>query len=106
MYIHGMGIHADVREGLRWCHLAAEQGHVLAQNELGDLYSTTSSGDASSSSTSQDVVTDDGTPRSGNVCGIDKDDRKSFYWYAAAAKKRNANAQLSLGLCFLEGRGA
>ena len=38
MYDEGQGVAQDYEEAARWYRLAAEQGHALAQNNLGVVY--------------------------------------------------------------------
>jgi len=57
----------------------AEQGNVIAQNNLGVCY------------------------RIGK--GVAKDEKKAFEWYEKAAKQGNAKAQCNLGFCYENGWG-
>ena len=38
MYLRGVGVTHDEKEGVRWIRKAAEQGYALAQRNLGDMY--------------------------------------------------------------------
>ena len=38
MYHNGWGVPQDCKEAVRWWKLVAEQGHAMAQNNLGAMY--------------------------------------------------------------------
>ena len=38
MYRNGWGVSQDYKEAVRWYRLAAEQGHAMAQSNLGVMY--------------------------------------------------------------------
>ena len=59
MYDRGRDVPENTAEALRWYRLAAEQGHVGAQNNLGVMY-------------------DEGR-------GVSEDDRAAVNWYRTAA---------------------
>jgi TPR repeat protein len=65
----------DYAEALKWYRLAAEQGHVQAQSQLGFMY---------------DI---------GNIGqGVPPDPAEGMKWYRLAAEQGDADAQLVLGL--------
>ena len=66
-------------EAIRWAKLAANQGHVLAQYNLGIIYS--------------------------NGNGVAPDDTEAARWYELAAQQGYVLAQSSLGLQYSAGRG-
>jgi TPR repeat protein len=63
----------------KWYKLAAEQGHILAQNDLGTLY--------------------------GFGQGVEKDDKKLFEWKLKAAKAGEWSAQRDLVYLYSNGIG-
>ena len=69
----------DEAEGVRWGHLAAEQGHADAQFALGNAFS--------------------------NGSGVLKDDVEAVRWYRSAAEQGHAYAQVALGNAFSDGSG-
>jgi TPR repeat protein len=66
----GRGIAADLAEGARYYRLAADAGHVLAQNNLGVAY------------------------RDGN--GVERDPVEAYKWFALAADKKFQLSQTNL----------
>ena len=61
MYLKGRGVLKDTTEAIKWLELAAEQGNVPAQNNLGHIYL--------------------------NSEGALKDFNKALKWYQLAAKE-------------------
>ncbi len=69
-YFYAEGVSRDIAEAVKWYSKAAEQGHVDAQNWLGDLY--------------QDGIF------------VPQDDAEATKWYSKAAKQGDAKAQSKL----------
>lgn len=72
-----LGISKDSFEAARWYRKAAENGHALAMNNLGNAY------------------------KSGE--GVPKDYQKAIYWYKKAAEKDRSAAMLNLGYVYQAG---
>ena len=79
MYAHGDGVPEDDAEAVRWYRLAAEQGYVTAQNNLGLMY-------------------DQGE-------GISEDDAEAVRWFRMAAEQGDVVAQHNLGAMYARGEG-
>jgi hypothetical protein len=69
----------DMTEAVKWCRMAADQGHINAQCDLGVFYEK---GD-----------------------GITKDAVEAVKWYHKAADQGNALAQFLLGVMYYDGMG-
>lgn len=80
-YDVGQRIEANTNEAIFWYTLAANQGHLIAQNNLGVLYST------------------------GHMGRVAKDPAEALHWYKLAAKQGNCNAQFHCGLAHMNGEG-
>ena len=78
-YGAGLGVPQDDAEAVRWWRLAADQGHVDAQNSLGFMY------------------------REGR--GVPQDAAEAVRWYRLAADQGHAGAQYTLGVSYAQGRG-
>ena len=74
-----VGPESDPAEAAKWYRLAAEQGHAIAQNNLGSMYAYGR--------------------------GVPQDDAKAVRWYRQAAAQGEAEAQYNLGLMYATGRG-
>ena len=61
------------------CRVRAEQGHALAQYNLGLMYA--------------------------NGEGVPQDDKEAFNWYRKSAEQGHAGAQVNLGLMYTNGEG-
>jgi hypothetical protein len=79
MYANGTGVEKDDAIAFEWYNKAAEQGYVLAQNNLGDMYY--------------------------RGIGVEKDDGLSFKWTRLAAEQGDVKAQFNLGLMYEKGEG-
>ena len=79
MYDTGRGVPEDDREAVRWYRLAADQGHVTAQFNLGVMHATGE--------------------------GVPQDDREAVCWYRLAADQGDVDAQADLGFMYSTGRG-
>lgn len=79
-YRQGLTIDENLTESLRWYRAAAEQGHGLAQNNLGSMLL--------------------------NGMGADKNPTEATIWYRKAAEQGEAVAQFNLALRYLHGTGA
>jgi TPR repeat protein len=64
---------------VQWFRKAAEQGHAMAQFNLGVMYA--------------------------NGEGVPKDDAEAVKWFRKAAEQGDAKAQFNLGVMYAEGRG-
>jgi TPR repeat protein len=69
----------DPKEAFNWFMLAAKQGHVYSQVQVGVMYST------------------------GH--GVVQDYGESVKWLELAAKQGDCNAQMILGMSYVEGLG-
>ncbi|MHA6827400.1 tetratricopeptide repeat protein [Ralstonia pseudosolanacearum] len=79
-YRQGATVVENLSESLRWYRAAAEQGHGLAQNNLGSMLL--------------------------NGMGADKNPKEATIWYRKAAEQGEAVAQFNLALRYLHGTGA
>jgi len=79
MYGNGEGVLQDYKEAVKWYRLAAEQGYVDAQFNLG-------------------VVYDNGE-------GVPQDYAEAVKWYRLAAEQGSAKAQNNLGIMYEYGDG-
>jgi TPR repeat protein len=79
MYEAGKGVPQDDETAVKWYKLAAEQGLVEAQYNLGGMY-------------------DYGR-------GVPQDDETAVKWYRLAAEQGNVFAQYNLGLNYYKGQG-
>jgi len=75
----GLGVPQDSEEAVRWYRLAADQGHMIAQSNLGSMYA--------------------------NGTGVPEDDAEAVRWYRAAADQGYANSQYMLGFLLEDGKG-
>ena len=75
----GHGVPQDDKTAVKWYKLAAEQGHALAQYNLGWVYDTGK--------------------------GVPQDYKTAVKWYTLAAEQGNARAQNNLGLMYDNGKG-
>jgi TPR repeat protein len=73
------GVPKDYAEAVKWYRLAAEQGNVFAQYELGRMYH--------------------------NGTGVPKDYAEAAKWWRLAAEQGNAGAQSNLGVFYANGVG-
>ncbi|MBP0118666.1 MAG: sel1 repeat family protein, partial [Candidatus Nitrotoga sp.] len=76
---NGQGVPQDFKEAVKWYRLAAEQGHALAQFNLGGVY-------------------DKGR-------GVAKDYKEAVRWYKLAAEQGDVDAQYNLGYMYAKGQG-
>jgi TPR repeat protein len=79
MYFNGRGVPQDLDEAIRWVRLAADQGFVKAQFNLGLSYDT-------------------GT-------GVPPDPAEAARWFRRAANQGDATAQRNLGVMYANGEG-
>jgi TPR repeat protein len=81
--VGGKGVDVNTNEAIYWYTRAADRGHIIAQNNLGVLYSTAHQGRM---------------PK--------KNPAEALHWYMKAAKEGgNANAQFHVGLAYMNGDG-
>ena len=78
-YFTGEGVLQDATEAVRWFRLAAEQGHAIAQYNLGVKYDTGE--------------------------GVPKDYAEAVRWFRLAAEQGDASAQYNLGIAYDTGEG-
>lgn len=78
-YAEGLGKDIDDAASAHWYRIAAEKGHLLAQQELGTLYAAGR--------------------------GVEQNDEMAVYWWRQAAEAGGAIAQYQLGLMYQTGRG-
>ena len=79
MYANGEGVVEDDAEAARWYRLAADQGHAIAQSNLGVMYA--------------------------NGEGVVEDDAEAARWYRLAADQGLAGGQNNLGCDVRQRRG-
>ena len=79
MYATGDGVPQDDVEAARWFRLAADEGHAVAQFNLGRRYA--------------------------NGRGVPQDDAEAVRWYRLAADQGLAAAQSTLGFMYANGDG-
>ena len=79
MLAQGQGVPKNGAEAAKWYRLAAEQGHVDAQNNLGLMYAQGQ--------------------------GVPKNGAEAAKWYRLAAEQGHADAQNNLGLMYANGEG-
>jgi TPR repeat protein len=80
MYGKGQGVSQSYPQALAWYLKAAEQGHVVAQNRVGNILSR-------------------------GITGVPVDYVRAVHWYRRAAEKGDAIAQHSLGMMYSVGEG-
>ncbi len=73
------GLPTNPAEQVKWYRLAAEQGHVFAQRNLGQVLM--------------------------NGTGVPRDDAEAFRWMQRAAEQKDTDACYYLGVLFRDGRG-
>lgn len=109
------GIAQDFTEGIRWYRLAADQGEVTAQYNLGLSYQE-GTGVEQNLATAFDWferAADQGDPKAQYETGLayftgegtKQNYKRARKWYERAAKQGHAGAQHNLGLIYLEGIG-
>ena len=69
MYASGQGVAHDDRQAVYWYELAAEQGHALAQYNLGGMY--------------------------GSGLGVERDPVRAYMWMLLAAEGGDATANVN-----------
>jgi TPR repeat protein len=75
------GVEADTEEAIQWYSAAAIQGHAIAQNNLGVLYT------------------------SGHKGRVPRQAAEALYWFKQGADNGNRSAAFHAGLAFLNGDG-
>ena len=103
--------HIDEDITLSWLKRAAEQGHPLAQFNLGRCYHD---GCGVEVDRQQAILWWTKAAEQGDAAaqlnlGIhyhaEGDDQQAFYWYSKAAEQGKAQAQYNLGVCYTHGNG-
>lgn len=78
-YFGRNGFPQDHAEAAKWFRMAAEQGHAVAQNQLGYCYECGK--------------------------GVLRDNREAVNWYMKSADQGDETAQYNLGACYAKGLG-
>lgn len=78
MYQGGTGVKTNQFEAFKWFELAAAQGNVKAESNIGVMYY--------------------------EGLGVRQDNGKALYWYRRAAQHGSAKAQGNLGALYFNGR--
>lgn len=112
LYEHGTGIKQSKFAAFQNYLIAAEQGHAVAQYNLGSMYSVGAPQDPDGKCTPH-YLSDD--PNAGNdnyfdqfdtpFCLADKDMGKAAEWWSKAAAQGYVEAQKSLGQLYFNGEG-
>jgi TPR repeat protein len=115
MYVKGIGIEKNEKEGVSWYRKAAEKGHLTSQFNLGVMYAkgrgveqnyvealkwylmAAEQGDITAQTTVAMMYA--------KGIGCDKNNEEALYWYHQAASKNNTNAQYNLGNMYAKGIG-
>ena len=99
MYAHGEGVKRDLGKAFDWYMEAAEQGHVEAQYEVGEMYSN-GLGDEEAFDWFMKAAEQDHAEAQYKVgeayyCGkgVDEDLEEAFVWYLKSAEQEYADAQ-------------
>jgi TPR repeat protein len=79
MYVNGRGVPQNYAEAARWFRRAADQGHDMAQHNLGVIYDFAQ--------------------------GVPQNYAEAARWYRAAADQGNAGSQYNLGVLYAKGQG-
>lgn len=101
----------DMQKAVFWFSKAAEQGHVEAQFNLGEIYRHEQNMEQavfwySKAAKQGHAISQYYMGRSHRLgIGVDKDLDKAFLWYTKSAEQGNAFAQSMLGLCYKQGIG-
>lgn len=80
LYDNGIGVKEDHTLAIRWARRAAEQGHAIAQYNMGVCYES-------------------------GAENVGKDEREAARWYAKAACQGHLDSQFNLGEMYRIGRG-
>lgn len=110
MYEHGEGVGVDIDRAIFWYELAANQGYVDAQFNLGNIFQTKRKHDKKSAFWFEQAAEQGDKEAQFNIAvnyhqgiGVKKDLQKSFIWMEKAAIKDFANAQYNLGVFYADG---
>ena len=115
MYLFGYGVLKDEKSAVRWCHKAAAQGDLYAQNGLGVCYECGLgvTKDEKEAAKWYRKAAERGNAQAqynlGNLyqrgCGVEQNNLKAFNWYCKAADQGHVDAQASLARMYLDGSG-
>lgn len=111
MYADGQGISRDKKEAVKWCRLAAEQGYIAAQVDLG-FWFTAHGYDAKEAVKWYRSAAVQGNELAQwslgvlykNGQGVPQDDKEAAKWLRLAAEQGSLNAQWDLVKMYVEGR--
>ena len=110
MYEHGDGVGVDIDRAIFWYELAAKQGYVDAQFNLGNIYHAHVKDDRKSAYWFEKAADLGDKEAQYNIAldyyegiGVEKDLEKSFKWMEKAAKNDLAYAQYNLGVFYAKG---
>ncbi len=102
-YEYGVDVNQDYEAAIKWYEKAADQGHVIAQNTMGDTYYAADDEKALfwyTKAAEQGYA--DAQAHLGWMYergrGIAQDNKKAAIWYAKAADQGHEVAQYNLGL--------
>ncbi len=98
MYANGQGVNKNYREALRWCRLAAKQGHCASAEWLRSVAQRYANQGDSDAQFQLGLMyeTGKGVPR--NYCD-------AFKWFRLAAQQGNNDAEYKLGYMYENGLG-
>jgi TPR repeat protein len=117
-YDTGKAVEMNTEEAIFWYTAAANKGHVIAQNNLGVLYTTGHNGkiqrNAAEALHWYKLSAKKGNPNAQFHCGLahlngegleQRDDQSAFFWFKKAAKQGHSLAMSNVGAMYLGGRG-
>ena len=113
---HGLAVARDHEQAVSWYRRAAEQGHIVAQRNLGVMYETGSRNvpqDEDEAVKWYRASARQGYARAQNDLGwmykagrgVDQNDIQAVKWFREAAEQGDARGQFNLGIMYKEGRG-
>jgi TPR repeat protein len=115
LYTRDFVVNRNDERVVYWYRKAAEQGHVLAQTNLG-VFLLDTIGEPQNYKEAFEWLTlgaEQGDPDAyqglaniyANALGVEKDDEMAFYWSMEAAKKKKIESKANVGVMYFEGRG-
>ena len=116
IYYIGIGVAQDYAQAAKWFRRAAEQGHVKAQNSLGDLCWAEGNGvprDCAGAVFWKHKAAEQGNADSQLFLGmllhaggfLKQNDVRAAFWFRKAGEQGNADAQFFLGTLYFNGQG-
>ncbi len=113
MFLHGRSVKKDKRLATEYLRQAAEQGHAIAQYELGNLYDRVKKNRKQALVWYRKAAEGGNAPAQYNIGvsyangeGVEQDFKKALEWYKKAAERGYALAQYNLGVAYEMGEGA